>query len=85
MLKDSYSEKKSLVGCVVPILVGTLGGAGFGYFYLKTAAGARGAEPLGMEYMGMIVGGMAGFFVGGFVGFLIDRLMTARMRREEEF
>lgn len=85
MLKDSFSEGRSFAGCLVPIAVGVLGGGFAGFWYFRSSAETAGAAPMGMDFMGAIAGGCAGLFVGALLGFVIDRLMTRRQRREEEF
>lgn len=85
MLKDSFSEERSFAGCLVPIAVGVLGGGGLGFWYFRSSAEAAGSAPMGMDFMGAIAGACAGLFVGALIGFVIDRVMTRRRRREEEF
>lgn len=85
MLKDSFSEERSFVGCLVPLALGVLGGGGAGFWYFRSSADSAGSAPMGMEFMGAIVGACAGLFAGALVGFILDRVMTRRHRREEEF
>lgn len=85
MLKDSFSEGRSIAGCLLPLLAGVVGGGSLGFWYFRSQAEAAGSPALGMDFMGAIAGACAGLFVGALIGLVLDRVMTRRQRREEEF
>jgi uncharacterized membrane protein YeaQ/YmgE (transglycosylase-associated protein family) len=85
MLRESFSEQRSLVGCLVPVALGVVGGGLAGYWSFRLHAESLGAPALGMEFLAALVGGGVGLFLGALFGFVLDRVMTRRQRREEEF
>lgn len=85
MLRESFSEQRGLAGCLLPMLLGAVGGGLAGYWSFRLHAESLGSSGLGMEFMGAMVGAVAGLFLGALFGFVLDRVMTRRQRREEEF
>lgn len=85
MLKDTFGEQRSFAGYIVPMLLGVLGGGYAGYVYFQNQALAAGSPTMGMDYMGALAGACAGLFAGALAGVVLDRVMTHRQQREEEF
>lgn len=81
MFKESYGEKKGTRGCLIPLLAGAILGAVIGVLCSpeETVAGT------GMGMMFAMMGGGVGIVLGGITGFVIDRIITAKERRDEEF
>ena len=85
MLKDTFGEQRSFAGYVVPMLLGVLGGGFAGYSYFQHQARTAGSPAMGMDFLGALAGACAGLFAGALAGLVLDRVITRRQQREEEF
>ena len=81
MFKESYGEKKGARGCLVPLLTGAILGSVIGVL----CAPEETVEGTGMGMMFAMMGGGAGVVIAAVAAFVIDRIMTAKERRDEEF
>lgn len=86
MLNESFSERHGYWGCLGPALCGAIIFAVLGWFF----ASGQGVMdevgmPVGIEFLGALMGACVGIAVGGLGGFVFDRVMTAKQRREDEF
>lgn len=84
VFKETYSEKRGLSGCLLPLIVGALIGCLVGWFFVpEPEEGIN--MPIGTGFIIITIGGGLGLLLGGIVGWIIDRVMTKRERLEDEF